>query len=281
VFGWPLRSRSTLYILLPLALVLALAQVSQGVVQNFSAHEAVPLLQATAEADGKAVTEQLLPMGPAASQIAIKQLGTNGGGFFNVNSAHPFENPTPLSNFLEMLAILLIAAALCHTFGTMVQDTRQGWAVLAAMTVVFVAMLALCMWSEYHGNPRIAALGVDVTASSQQPGGGALTTFSIANDVAKYFAIIPAAFASTYPALGTLNVMGLATPESAILAAVIFNALIIIALIPLALHGVRYRAVPAPVLLRDNLLIYGLGGIVAPFLGIKAVDAALVALGLA
>ncbi len=110
---------------------------------------------------------------------------------------------------------------------------------------------------------------------------GALTTFSIANDVAKYFAIIPAAFASTYPALDTLNVMRLATPESAILSAVIFNALIIIALIPLALRGVRYRAVPGSVLLRDNLLVYGLGGIVAPFLGIKAIDMALVALGLA
>jgi K+-transporting ATPase ATPase A chain len=141
------------------------------VVQNLSAYQTVPLLQDTADADGKAVTEQLLPMGPAASQVAIKQLGTNGGGFFNVNSAHPFENPTPLSNFLEMLAILLIPAALCHTFGTMVRDTRQGWAVLSAMTVVFVVMLSLCVWSEYRGNPRIAALGVDVTASDRQPGG--------------------------------------------------------------------------------------------------------------
>jgi K+-transporting ATPase ATPase B chain len=110
---------------------------------------------------------------------------------------------------------------------------------------------------------------------------GALTTFSIANDVAKYFAIVPAAFASTYPVLNGLNVMGLATPQSAILSAVIFNALIIIALIPLALRGVRYRAVPASVLLRDNLLIYGLGGIVAPFIGIKLIDMLLAGLGLA
>ena len=110
---------------------------------------------------------------------------------------------------------------------------------------------------------------------------GSLTTFSIANDVAKYFAIIPAAFAATYPALGALNVMRLATPSSAILSAVIFNALIIIALIPLALRGVRYRAVGAAVLLRDNLLIYGLGGIIAPFIGIKAIDLVLVALGAA
>jgi K+-transporting ATPase ATPase A chain len=151
----------------------------------------VPLLQATTyeepklDADGKPlkdaddkpvtetkeVKEQVIPMGPAASQVAIKQLGTNGGGFFNVNSAHPFENPTPLTNFLEMLSILLIAAALCYTFGVMVGDTRQGWAVLAAMTLVFVSLLALCVWAEQSGNPRIAALGVDTTASDLQPGG--------------------------------------------------------------------------------------------------------------
>src|SRR5215207_11376288 len=110
---------------------------------------------------------------------------------------------------------------------------------------------------------------------------GALTTFSIANDVAKYFAIIPAAFASTYPVLNALNFMGLATPESAILSAVIFNALIIIALIPLALRGVPYRPVGAAQLLRDNLLIYGVGGLVAPFIGIKLIDILLVTLGLA
>jgi K+-transporting ATPase ATPase B chain len=110
---------------------------------------------------------------------------------------------------------------------------------------------------------------------------GAITTFSIANDVAKYFAIIPAAFVATYPELAALNVMGLATPESAILSAVIFNALIIIGLIPLALRGVRYRAVGASVLLRDNLLVYGVGGIIAPFIGIKAIDMLLVAFGLA
>jgi K+-transporting ATPase ATPase A chain len=188
---WVDLTRSTLYILLPLSLVLALVQVSQGVVQNFSAYQTVPLLQPTTyeepklDADGKPlkdaddkpvtetkeVKEQVLPMGPAASQIAIKQWGTNGGGFFNVNSAHPFENPTPLTNFLEMLAILLIAAALCYTFGVMVGDTRQGWAVLAAMTIVFVGLLALCVGSEQASNPRIATLGVDTTASSLQSGG--------------------------------------------------------------------------------------------------------------
>ena len=124
--------------------------------------------------DGKPVTEkvttkeQTLPLGPAASQIAIKQLGTNGGGFFNVNSAHPFENPTPLSNFLEMLAILLIPAALCYTFGHMVGDTRQGWAMLAAMTVVFVGLLAVCVLAEQAGNPVLARLGVDQRSASSR-----------------------------------------------------------------------------------------------------------------
>jgi K+-transporting ATPase ATPase A chain len=188
---WVDLTRSTLYILLPLSLILALILVSQGMVQTFSAYQTVPLLQPTTyeepklDADGKprkdaddkpvtetkAVKEQVLPMGPAASQVAIKQLGTNGGGFFNVNSAHPFENPTPLTNFVEMLSILLIAAALCSTFGVMVGDTRQGWAVLAAMTIVFVGLLALCVWAEQSGNPRLAALGVDTTASDLHPGG--------------------------------------------------------------------------------------------------------------
>jgi K+-transporting ATPase ATPase A chain len=168
---WVDLTRGTLYVLLPFSIVLALAQTSQGVVQNFSAYKTATLVEATADADGEPVTEQVLPMGPASSQIAIKQLGTNGGGFFNANSAHPYENPTPLSNFLEMLSILLIAAALCYTFGAMVGDTRQGWAVLAAMTMIFVALLTLCVWAEYEGNPRFAALGVDATASDIQPGG--------------------------------------------------------------------------------------------------------------
>jgi potassium-transporting ATPase potassium-binding subunit len=130
------------------------------------------------------VTEQVIPMGPAAAQVAIKQLGTNGGGFFNVNSAHPYENPTPWTNFLEMLSILLISSALCYTFGKMVGDTRQGWAVLAAMIVIFVAMLALCEWAEYAGNPRFTPLGVDQTASALAPGGnmeGKEVRFGIAN----------------------------------------------------------------------------------------------------
>ena len=173
---WVDLVRSTLYILLPLALILALILVSQGVVQNFRAYQTVPLVQpATYEkpklngggqpvtdAKGNPVTEavvvkeQILPFGPAASQIAIKQLGTNGGGFFNTNSAHPFENPTPLTNFLEMLAILLLPVALCYTFGKMVGDTRQGWAVLTAMTLIFSILLGVALWSEHLKNPAIS-----------------------------------------------------------------------------------------------------------------------------
>jgi potassium-transporting ATPase potassium-binding subunit len=168
---WVDLTRSVLYILLPLSMVLALVQTSQGVVQSFGSYETVPLLQATTDGDGNPVTQQVLPQGPASSQIAIKQLGTNGGGFFNVNSSHPFENPTPLSNIAQMVAILLIPAALCYTFGTMVRDTRQGWAVLAAMTIIFVPLLLLCYAAEAAGNPRIAALGVDIAAGGNQPGG--------------------------------------------------------------------------------------------------------------
>ncbi|MFN8602607.1 MAG: potassium-transporting ATPase subunit KdpA [Candidatus Binatia bacterium] len=168
---WVDMVRSTLYVLLPLSLVLALFLVSQGVVQNLRPYETAQLAEATADADGKPVTEQVLPMGPAASQVAIKQLGTNGGGFFNVNSAHPFENPTPLTDFVEALAILLIPAALCFTFGAMVGDTRQGWAILAAMTLLFVPLLMLCLQQEQAGNPRLTALGADQVASAVQPGG--------------------------------------------------------------------------------------------------------------
>jgi potassium-transporting ATPase potassium-binding subunit len=181
---WVDLVRTTMYILLPLATVLSLIQVSQGVIQNFSAYQPAQLVEAVTAADGKSVTEQLLPMGPAASQVAIKQLGTNGGGFFNVNSAHPFENPTPLSNFVEMLAILVISAALCYAYGKMIGDTRQGWAVLAAMTLIFVPLLALAVVAEQSGSPALAALGVDQTASDLQAGGnleGKEVRFGIAN----------------------------------------------------------------------------------------------------
>ncbi|MEI8019632.1 MAG: potassium-transporting ATPase subunit KdpA [Schlesneria sp.] len=168
---WVDVTRSTLYILIPLSLLLAVILASQGVVQTFSPAIEVTLLESTTDAEGKPVTTQTIPMGPAASQIAIKQLGTNGGGFFGVNSAHPLENTTPLSNFLQALSILLIAAALCYTFGDMVGDLRQGWAMLASMLLIFVPLLALCIWAEQAGNPRLTELGVDQSANDFQSGG--------------------------------------------------------------------------------------------------------------
>jgi len=187
---WVDLTRTTLYILLPLSFVFALVLVSQGVVQTFGPYAKATVVRPTSydepitDKDGKPVldekgqpktkkstlTEQVIAVGPAASQIAIKQLGTNGGGFFNVNSAHPFENPTPLSNFLELLAILMIPAALCYTFGVMVGDTRQGWTVLAAMTVIFVGLLAVCVVAEQNGAVFVKQ-GVDHTASALQSGG--------------------------------------------------------------------------------------------------------------
>jgi K+-transporting ATPase ATPase A chain len=168
---WVDLIRSTLYTLLPLSFVLALVLVSQGVVQTFSPYQTAAMVQPTMDADGNTVTEQVIAVGTAASQIAIKQLGTNGGGFFNANSAHPFESPTPLTNFLEMLSIILIPAALCYTFGKMVGDTRQGWALLAAMTVILVVFLIGDYAAEAAGNPRLAALGVDQKATDINPGG--------------------------------------------------------------------------------------------------------------
>lgn len=151
--------RGTLHILLPLACLWTLVLVSQGVVQTFRPAQAVTLLQPDG-VPGQAVTQQVIAIGPAASQVAIKQLGTNGGGFFNTNSAHPLENPTPLSNFVELLAILLLPAALCYSFGIIVGDTRQGWTLLAAMLVLFVALLGLTVVAEQAGNPALTALGV-------------------------------------------------------------------------------------------------------------------------
>jgi K+-transporting ATPase ATPase A chain len=168
---WADLVRTTVHILLPLSLVLAVVLVSQGVVQDLGGPRHATLVQPLATSDTTRVSEQLIPMGPVASQVAIKQLGTNGGGFFNVNSAHPFENPTPFSNFLETLAILLLGAALCITFGRMVGDPRQGWALLAAMTAIFLMATIPCMQLEHGANPRLAALGVDATSSRVAPGG--------------------------------------------------------------------------------------------------------------
>ncbi len=188
---WVDLTRSTLYILLPLSLALAVIFMGQGVIQNFDTYKDVNTLESLTYSQpkldagglplkddkGNAITETLtthtqsLAMGPVASQEAIKMLGTNGGGFFNANSAHPFENPTPLTNFLQMISMLLIPAALCFTFGRMVGDSRQGWAVFAGMTVIFVVMASIAMWAEQQGNPLFTPLGVDQTQSALQAGG--------------------------------------------------------------------------------------------------------------
>ncbi|WP_266180790.1 potassium-transporting ATPase subunit KdpA [Dyella humicola] len=200
---WVDMTRSTLYVLMPFSLLMSLLLVSQGVVQNFSAYVDVPVAQVTSmtetvkDAAGNPlkdaaghdvtheskVTTQTLPMGPAASQIAIKQLGTNGGGFFNTNSAHPYENPTPFSNFLEMLAIFLIPGGLCYTFGSMVGDRRQGWAILATMLLIFIPLAYCAIGAEQAGNPAMHGLAVDQHASALQAGGnmeGKETRFGIA-----------------------------------------------------------------------------------------------------
>jgi len=199
---WVDVTRSTTFILLPLATILAVVFMGQGVIQNFDAYKdantlesltyANPKLDAGGtplkDAQGNPVTEpattrtQVLAMGPVASQEAIKMVGTNGGGFFNANSSHPFENPTPLSNFIQMISMFLIPAALCFVFGRMVGDPRQGWAVLGAMTLIFVVMAVIATWAEQQGNPAIAALGVDQTHSVLQAGGnmeGKETRFGI------------------------------------------------------------------------------------------------------
>ncbi len=181
---WVDLTRSVLYILLPLSLLLALVLVSQGVVQTLQSPAKVQLLEQTMDKKGHVVSEQQIPLGPAASQVAIKQLGTNGGGFFNANSAHPLENPTPLSNFFEMLAILLIPAALCITFGRMLGDKRQGWALLAAMMVILIPLLGVCLFSEQAGNVSFQQMNVDQSAGTLQSGGnmeGKEVRFGIAN----------------------------------------------------------------------------------------------------
>ena len=183
---WVDLTRSTLYILLPLSFVLALALASLGVVQSFSPAAEITLLEPVVDAEGKTHTTQQIPLGPAASQIAIKQLGTNGGGFFGANSAHPLENPNPLSNFLQVLAIVLIPTAICFTFGDLVGDRRQGWALLATMLVIFIPLLAVCLWAEQSGNPRLVEGGVDQSANMLQSGGnmeGKETRFGVSASV--------------------------------------------------------------------------------------------------
>jgi len=191
---WVDTTRSIVYILLPLSVVFAVILTSQGVVQTFKPYVDAQMMEKLhvdeqKDASGKVtapaqdLTSQSIAVGPVASQVAIKQLGTNGGGFFNANSAHPFENPTPLSNFLEMLAIILIPAALCYTFGYMVRDTRQGWGILVAMTVILLPLLVFGTVQEQNGNPRLAS-NIDQSVSATQPGGnmeGKEARFGIAN----------------------------------------------------------------------------------------------------
>lgn len=185
--AWRDMTRITLYVLLPLSLLIALFFVSQGSLQNFSGYLDINTLEGA---------KQTLPMGPVASQEAIKMLGTNGGGFFNVNSAHPFENPTALSNVVQMLAIFLIPAALCFAFGDVVKDRRQGHALLWAMSLMFIAAVAVVMWAELKGNPHFLALGAD-SASNME---GKETRFGILNS--SLFAVI-----TTAAACGAVNAM--------------------------------------------------------------------------
>jgi len=179
------------------------------VVQTFSAYQTVPLVEAihyqhsSFTADDKptltteVIKQQTIAVGPAASQVAIKQLGTNGGGFFNVNSAHPLENPTPLSNFLELLAILLIPAALSYTFGKMIGDTRQGWALLAVMSIIFITLTVVTVSAEQSGNPALSALNIDLTAGNME---GKETRFGITNSALW-------AVATTAASNGSVNAM--------------------------------------------------------------------------
>src|ERR1700682_2068404 len=172
---WVDVTRATLYVLLPISIVAGLLYVSQGAVQNLKPYTEVTTVEGA---------KQIIAQGPVASQEAIKQLGTNGGGFFNANSAHPFENPTPVSNLLQMFLIFLIPAALTYTFGKMVGDTRQGWAIFAAFSVMFLIGVFVCYHFEQAGNPTIANLGVQTAATSGQSGGnmeGKETRFGIAN----------------------------------------------------------------------------------------------------
>jgi K+-transporting ATPase ATPase A chain len=157
---WVDMTRSVVYILLPICVVVALFLVSQGVIQNFSPYITSSLVQPFQTPEGKTIYEQIVPMGPVASQEAIKEFGTNGGGFFNANSAHPFENPTPLSNFVEILLILLIAGSLTYTFGRMLGDTRQGWAIYVTMLLIFILALGTMYWAEFNGNPIVQSIGI-------------------------------------------------------------------------------------------------------------------------
>jgi len=196
---WADTVRGILYILLPLAFLLAIILSSQGVIQNFKPYQKIDLLKSVAVTQPPTslvrAAEVLLPMGPVASQEAIKQLGTNGGGFFNANSAHPFENPTPFTNFLELLSIILIPAALCYTFGKLVKNTRQGWALLIAMLIIFIPLIFFTIHAEHAGNPAFTQLGI--TGGNME---GKETRFGITNSALW-------AVATTATANGSVNAM--------------------------------------------------------------------------
>ncbi len=168
---WVDLTRGTIRVLLPLSAVFALVLASQGVVQSFAGEARWPLRDPARAADGAVISEQAVPLGPVASQVAVKQLGTNGGGYYNANSAHPFENPTPATNLFEALAILLLPAALCFTFGAWVNDRRQGWTLYAVMLAVLLPLTVATVAAEQAGNPVIAALGVDQAPGPLQAGG--------------------------------------------------------------------------------------------------------------
>jgi K+-transporting ATPase ATPase A chain len=220
---WVDLTRGTLYILLPLSIIWATLLVSQGVVQNLHASQTVNLLQpssyvqSSTDAKGHtltqsiSLTQQTLPQGPVASQIAIKQLGTNGGGYFNTNSAHPYENPSPVSNFLEMLALLLIPASLCYTFGAMVKDRRQGWAVLIAMFIIFVPFMLLCVSAEQAGNSALTQMGINQTAAANYSGGnmeGKEVRFGVVNSAIWATATTAASNGSSNASMDSMTPIG-------------------------------------------------------------------------
>lgn len=199
---WVDLTRGVIYIFLPLAFIFAVFLSSQGVIQNVKPYQTIQLLKPFT------VATQTLPMGPVASQVAIKQLGTNGGGFFNTNSAHPFENPTPLTNFFEMLAILLIPAALCYTFGMMINDKRQGWAIFIAMLLMFIPLIFISVAAEQNGNPTFQAMGLSSTNNME----GKETRFGIVNSALWATATTATSNGSVNGMLGSFTPLGKLIP---------------------------------------------------------------------
>lgn len=271
--------RVTTRVLLPFSIVGGLLLVWQGVPQNLTGNLVVDTIEGT---------KQAIAMGPVAALEIIKHLGTNGGGFIGANSTTPIENPTIISDLIELYSMMLLPGACVITFGKMVRDRKKA---IVAMTgdgtndapALAQANVGLAMNSgttaakeaanmvDLDSDPtkilEVVEIGKQLLITR-----GSLTTFSIANDIAKYFAIIPAMFMTAIPELGVLNIMNLATPYSAILSALIFNAIIIPCLIPLAMKGVKYRPMSSGKILARNMLIFGVGGIITPFVGIKIID---------